>query len=120
MRSDIPGETERFCPSNTSSLLEVSSRSTGSPNVVPYCKAERPVLVEPRIPANRPRASRTGSDSWSVKPAAKEINWGCANVVAIIQEMGGSAVRRPSLERASDFMYQVRTHSRYRGPGEQV
>ena len=68
---------------------------------MPYCSAGRPVLGERKISLSSLREISTGKVALSVKPAASEINLGRASAVCMSQEMGGSAVRRPILDRAS-------------------
>ena len=71
----------------------VKRRKCGSPAVVPYCRAARPLLGEAKISLSNSRASSTGSDSLSVNPAASEIKCGRSSVNCISHEIGGASVR---------------------------
>ena len=76
-------------------MAAVSLRSAGSPAVVPYCNAGRPVPGERRIWFSAARASATGREALSVKPAASEISRGCDSAACMSHEMGGSACAGP-------------------------
>jgi hypothetical protein len=79
-------------------------RNAGSPAVEPYCNAGRPVLGERKTWFNAVRASATGNEALSVKPAASEINLGRDNAACMSHEMGGSVVRWPILDKTCNFM----------------
>ena len=70
-------------------------RKAGSPAVMPYCSAGRPVLGERRTWFSAARVSATGSEALSVKPAASEMSLGRDSAACMSHEMGGSVVRRP-------------------------
>src|SRR5580700_2315130 len=82
----------------------VSSRRNGSPAVEPYCSAHWPALPGFKMSYNNPRASLTGSDSLSVKPAAREINCGRDSATSMSHEIAGASERRPNLDKASCFI----------------
>jgi hypothetical protein len=78
-------------------------RSTGSPAVEPYWSAGWPVLGERKTWFNAARASATGKEALSVKPAASEISLGRDNAACMSHEMGGSVDRWPIVDKY-DFM----------------
>src|ERR1700722_8357582 len=96
--------SESSTPSMSRKSCAVSSRSIGSPAVEPYCNAGWPVLLFRKISSNNSRASRTGSDSLSVNPAASEINCGRDSATSINHEIAGASDRRPNLDNASCFI----------------
>jgi hypothetical protein len=53
---------------------------------------------------NAVRASLTGNEALSVKPAAREISLGRDNAACMSHEMGGSMVRWPILDKIRGFM----------------
>jgi hypothetical protein len=70
---------------------------------MPYCNAGWPVLGERKTWFNAARASATGNEALSVKPAASEISLGRDNAAYMSHEMGGSTVRWPIFDKY-DFM----------------
>jgi hypothetical protein len=50
------------------------------------------------------RASATGNEALSVKPAASEISLGRESAACMSHEMGGSVVRWPNADNAEFFI----------------
>ena len=90
--------------SNFRKYSAVSLRCSGSPAVEPYCSAGWPVLGERKTWFNAARASATGNQALSVKPAASEISLGRDNAACMSHEMGGSTVRRPIFDKTCGFI----------------
>ena len=66
---------------------------------MPYCNAGWPVLGERKTWFNTVRASATGNEALSVKPAASEISLGRESAACMSHEMGGSVVRWPIFDK---------------------
>ena len=97
-------EEEKARKSSFRKYSAVSLRNAGSPAVLPYCNAGWPVLGDRKTRFNAARASATGNEALSVKPAASEISLGRDNAACMSHEMGGSTVRRPIFDKTCGFM----------------
>ena len=97
-------EEETACKSCFRKYSAVNWRKVVSPAVMPYCNASWPVSGERKTWFNAVRASATGKEALSVKPAAREISLGRDNAACMSHEMGGSVDRWPIFDKTCVFI----------------